>query len=238
MEYRDVVVDVWGKRACFTHPANRGERFSYPCITPSAARGILCSIYMKPIEFYYEITKIEIINPIQYDNVVINEVNSTIPIKEIEKDYFYIDTTNTGHKERGRWQRSTYFLKDVYYRIHAKIIKRDDFKGSIDKIHEQFERRIKKGQCFNQPCLGLSSFICFFSEPDYNKQPLEFLNMNIGTMLYDVFDIKSNIQLNTDKKVANTIKKASPSFFKAKITNGVLEIPEYNSKDIRRCDYV
>jgi CRISPR-associated Cas5-like protein len=45
------VLEVWGELACFTRPELKVERFSYPCITPSAARGIFDAIYTKPVEF-------------------------------------------------------------------------------------------------------------------------------------------------------------------------------------------
>lgn len=36
-----VKVRVKGDYACFTQPALKVERMTYPCMTPSAARGIL-----------------------------------------------------------------------------------------------------------------------------------------------------------------------------------------------------
>lgn len=38
-------LEVWGDFACFTRPEMKVERFSYPVITPSAARGIFDAIY-------------------------------------------------------------------------------------------------------------------------------------------------------------------------------------------------
>ena len=63
----EVCVEVWGKYACFTRPENKVERFTYPCITPSAARNLLCTIYFKPIEFYYEVFEIEFIKELFED---------------------------------------------------------------------------------------------------------------------------------------------------------------------------
>ena len=45
------VLEVWGDFACFLTPEMKVERYSYPCPTPSAARGIFEAIYFKP-EFY------------------------------------------------------------------------------------------------------------------------------------------------------------------------------------------
>jgi CRISPR-associated protein Cas5d len=41
------VLEVWGEFACFTRPELKVERFSYPVITPSAARGLFDAIYCK-----------------------------------------------------------------------------------------------------------------------------------------------------------------------------------------------
>ncbi len=59
------VLEVWGEFACFSRPEFKVERFSYPVITPSAARGIYDAIYCKPnkdptkAEFRWQITRIE-----------------------------------------------------------------------------------------------------------------------------------------------------------------------------------
>ncbi len=45
-----ICLRVQGPFACFTRPEFHVERVSYPVITPSAARGILEAILMKPIE--------------------------------------------------------------------------------------------------------------------------------------------------------------------------------------------
>ena len=43
-----VKVRVKGDHACFTQPALKVERMTYPCMTPSAARGVLECILWKP----------------------------------------------------------------------------------------------------------------------------------------------------------------------------------------------
>ena len=223
--YRQVVIDVWGDLACFTRPECKVERNTYPCITPSAARNLLCSIYMKPNEFYYEIEKIEVMNEIKYINIMKNELK-----EKIGQNFEPIYTRNPA-KEKGRTQRNTVYLKNVYYRIYAKIIKRNDWHGSVEALYNQFNRRIHKGQCFRQPYLGLRECICHFSEPDLSKEVNKGINENIGNMLYDVFDIRSNVKLDTSKKNGNV---TNISFFNACIKEGILIVPEYDSDDIRR----
>ena len=52
-----VKVRVKGDYACFTQPALKVERMTYPCMTPSAARGILECILWKP-EFQWVVKSI------------------------------------------------------------------------------------------------------------------------------------------------------------------------------------
>ena len=221
-----VVIDVWGPIACFTNPACKVERMTYPMITPSAARGVLCSIYMKPIEFYYEIEKIEIMNDIKYINIMKNELKEKISYRNPNPIY-----TSSESREKGRTQRNTYYLKDVYYRIYAKIVKRDDFDGNIESIYNQFERRVKKGQCVRQPYLGLRECICHFSIPDFSKMPNNDINMKIEPILYDVFNITNNKKLDTSKKDQDVV---DISFFDAEINHGVCIVPPFSSNKIRR----
>lgn len=69
-----VVIEVWGDFACFTRPEAKVERLSYPVPTPSAIRGILSAIYSKPKEFYWQINRIEVLNPIKFISFKRNEV--------------------------------------------------------------------------------------------------------------------------------------------------------------------
>lgn len=222
LETADVVFDVWGSLACFSRPEMPVEKVTYPVITPSAARNIACSIYLKPDEFYYEIKKIEIINPIKYVNILKNETKSKVSYKkEMSFDI-----------GKNRTQRNTLYLKDVYYRIYARIIKRKDCTDrNIKAIEEQFNRRLRKGQCFYQPYLGTSECICQFAPPDYSKTPDIDLNMNLGVMLYDVFDITNNEPLITGKKEHDV---TNISYFNAKIKNGVMLVPNFLSEKIWR----
>lgn len=223
-ENDELIIDVWGNFAMFTRPESKVERVSYDCITPSAARGILNAIYSKPIEFYYQITKIEIMKPIKFINIKKNEFKEKTNEKTLEPSY------NINEKgDHGLTQRNNYYLKDVYYRIYAKIIKRDDAPSSINlkSLYEQFERRVSNGKCFYQPSFGCRECLCHFSLPNESLKPID-LNLNLGIMLYDVFDITSNIPLNTK----NNTGKTSISVFNAVIKKGTLIVPEYNSMEV------
>ena len=206
----DVTMEVWGDFACFTRPESKVERLTYPVMTPSAARGILSAVYSKPVEFYWQVRKIEVLNPIRYMSFKRNEVINS----KIGKN------PRPMLVEEDRTQRQSVVLKDVRYRINAEIIPRKDFKGTVNQLYEQAVRRIKNGKCFFQPSLGTREFVCYYSEPT-DLTPVNE-NMDIGIMLYDVFDLNR----------FEVTPKAEPyiSLFHAKLKNGILEIPPYDSE--------
>ena len=109
---REIALEVWGDFACFCPSYAKVERLTSPVPTPSAARGIYSAIYSKPAEFYWQITRIEVLNPIRYISFKRNEVKSTVNIKtKVEDSILYTDEDRT--------QRMTQALRDVRYRIVA-----------------------------------------------------------------------------------------------------------------------
>jgi CRISPR-associated Cas5-like protein len=72
---KEFCLEVWGPMACFTRPELKVERVSYDVITPSAARAIFEAIFWKPA-IRWEITRIEVLNPIKWMNLRRNEVGA------------------------------------------------------------------------------------------------------------------------------------------------------------------
>lgn len=204
---KEITIEVWGDFACFTEPFAKVERLTYPVPTPSAARGILSSIYAKPREFWWQITRIEVLNPIQYISFKRNEVKSKVSTKMI-------------YTEEDKTPRHTVALQNVRYRISAVIIPRPDFVGKEVQLYKQALRRIRGGKCFTQPSLGLREFVCYFEESDGTRQPIAE-SMDLGLMLYDVFS-PSDIEVT---------KKTYPhvSLFHAAMEQGVIQVPPYDS---------
>ena len=207
---REIVLDVWCDFACFTDPASKVERRSYPVPTPSAVRGILSALYSKPPEFYWQVMRIEILNPIRYISFKRNEVKSTVKDTPIYAD-------------EDRTQRQTQALRDVRYRITAEIGPRPDFRGTVEQLYAQALRRIRGGKTFYQPSLGLREFVAYFEESDGSRPPIQE-SMDLGLMVYDVFDLH-------DWAVR---KKAKPclSLYHARMENGVIEVPPYDSPEV------
>ena len=208
----EVTIEVWGDFACFTPPYGKVERMTYPFPTQSAARGILSAIYAKPVEFLWEVRRIEVLSPIRYISFKRNEVKGKVSNEPIST-------------EEERTQRQTMALQDVRYRITARIIPRKEFKGSVTQLYEQAMRRIRSGKCYYQPSLGLKEFVAYFEESDGVRQPIP-TDLDAGWMVYDVFDLDD----------CSVSKKAKPklSLFHAVMKQGIIEIPPYDNPEIVR----
>lgn len=201
-----VRVKVTGDYACFTRPDLKVERMTYPCMTPSAARGVLDAILWKP-EFQWYVRRIIVLNPVRFMTIKRNEINS-----------------KQGHNpivvEEKRAQRNSVLLRDVAYIIEASIFMKDatrqmydKYVGITEKREGMFPRRVRKGQCWRRPYLGTREFSADFMAPDENDQSIKE-TIPIGSMLFDIF--------------YDELGKPQPLFFEAAIHNGVLncEVPE------------
>lgn len=218
----EIVLEIWGDLACFTRPECKVERMSYPVPTPSAMRGILNAIYSKPAEFYWQITRIEVLNPVRYISFKRNEVKNKISCKAIHEAIIYVD--ETGENNKGRTQRQTVMLRDVRYRVTAHIVRQKDNKNVTEQqINEQAMRRIKAGKCFYQPSLGVRECIAYYEESDGTRQPVSY-NDDLGLMLYDVFNLH-------DHEVRK-VTKPYVTLYRPKMRNGVIDVPEFDSPDV------
>ena len=228
MEYTDkeYCLEVWGDMACFTRPELKVERVSYDVITPSAARAIFEAIFWKPA-IHWQITKIEVLKPIKWTSVRRNEVGAVAG-----KSVIFI--------EEKLQQKNTLLLKDVGYRIWAKMEFRSVLKRKAEgdlfshepgkdenpmKYYQMFERRASKGQCFNQPYLGTREFSASFRLVNPDDETLtppiseeQGGTKDLGIMLYDMdFADKKNIQ---------------PMFYRPQMKDGVIIVPPVNSEEI------
>ena len=172
-------LEVQGDFACFTRPEMKVERVSYDVITPSAARAIFDAILWKPA-IRWHIARIEVLAPIRWISVRRNEVKN---LARTGSPGIFI--------ESDRAQRAGLFLRDVKYRLHAEFkfippeqrvkvfnpvpdylvdseeaadLKKPDVRPDETeaKYAAMFERRAKKGQCFNQPYFGTREFAAAF----------------------------------------------------------------------------
>ena len=224
-------LEVSGPFACFTRPEMKVERVSYDVITPSAARAIFYSILWKPAIFW-NIRRIDVLAPIKWMSVRRNEVAA---VASPRKACIYV--------EDNRQQRAGLFLRDVRYRLYgdfdfippdkrmksvnslpegmlsaedATDIKKDE---SPAKYAAMFERRARKGQCFNQPYLGCREFSADFRLVNPETEPAEPVqeSRDLGWMLYDM-----DFSDPTDPR---------PLFFNARMENGVIRVPSRDNKE-------
>lgn len=235
MEYynKQFCIEVWGDYACFTRPEMKVERVSYDVITPSAARAVFEAIFWKPA-IQWKVKKIEVLNPIRWISVRRNEVAKLMSPQS--KQIFI---------EEDRQQKAGLFLREVAYRLYAEMEfispKNRKFNGTPDELKDQeeetilrstenpgkynamFERRAKKGQCFNQPYLGCREFSCNFKlieSPEKEEKRSIEETRDLGFMLYDM-DF-------TDEK------DPKPMFFRVQLNHGVIEVPSIDSEEVRR----
>ena len=86
-----------------------------------------------------------------------------------------------------------------------------------------FKRRAKKGQCFQQPCLGVREFPTDFvlideGEPLPPSALLESeANRDLGWMLHDI-----------DFDHGNT-----PHFFRAQMKDGVIDVSPFYAEEVK-----
>ncbi|WP_420593806.1 type I-C CRISPR-associated protein Cas5c [Deinococcus sp.] len=239
-------LEVWGDYACFTRPELKVERFSYPVITPSAARAIFDAIYLefdkksgKPAH-RWEISKVEVLSSVRYVALMRNEVKEKVSVSSVKKwmkdasglTPIYADATmaEAGTDTKGRTQRQTMALKAPRYRLHGQAVLFDDNLETRQKIERSFERRARRGQCVWQPYLGCREFSAAFElvEPGgtapMTHEPIAH-NEDIGWMLYDVFDLS---------RPGGSGDAARVSLFEAEIRGGVMSVPPYLSGQVHK----
>lgn len=240
MQQRNQVLEVWGELACFSRPEMKVERFSYPIITPSAARGIYDAIYCKPKEFRWQITKIELLSPPNYIALRRNEVKGRIEMgsvddfmkgtKSIEPIWADGDSSIYPGGTQGRTQRQTMALKDVRYRLHAYVFPWPGFEDRIQGLENQFRRRASNGKCIYQPCFGCREFPAYFEliEPEAPAVSPVALDMDdLGWMLYDVFDLS---------RPGTGDDGPAISLFRPAVRQGVMDIPEFSSTSVHKVE--
>jgi len=212
MKYPPVEVCVWGKFACFTRPEMKVERVSYEVMTPSAARGILESIFWKP-EFQWQIREIRVLKPIRYFSILRNEVNNRANYSSAQR---HLRGEGSYYADEDRSQRHTLCLRDVAYSIAASVAVRPDVEEDEAKFRDQFQRRVKRGQCYSMPYLGCREFTANFGpEPPVEKDVhLQEITADLGQMLFDL-----------DYEQDNS-GRGTPRFFHARLHRSVLHVPE------------
>lgn len=219
-----VRLKIWGERACFTRPEMKGERVSYDVITPSAARGILEAIHWKPA-IRWHVDRIHVLKPIRFESIRRNEVGGKISPASVSKAIKVGSTAGlANYVDEDRQQRASTVLRDVAYVIeaHFELTTKAGADDSVGKHLDIFNRRARKGQCFQMPCMGVREFPADFSlleEGDPLPQSDASLQgeRDLGWMLHDI-------------DFANGM---APRFFRASMKSGVIEVPAWHSEEVK-----
>ncbi len=94
---------------------------------------------------------------------------------------------------------------------------------TVTKHIEMFKRRAKKGQCFQQPCMGVREFPADFAFIDEGELLPESAlsaderHRDLGWMLHDI-----------DFDHGNT-----PRFFRAEMKDGVIDVPPFHAEEVK-----
>ena len=215
-EHPPLRIRVWGDFACFTRPEMKVERVSYEVMTPSAARGILESIFWKP-EVSWRVLSLKVLRPIRHFSILRNEVNSVIAPRTVA-GWMSAAEHSSNFADEDRAQRHTLALRDVGYEIAGQMVLRPHADADIAKYRDQFRRRVDRGQCHLRPCLGCREFPAHFGPVDESERPWEHSD-DLGQMLFDLrYDLQSG--------------RADPVFFPARLEGGVLEVPQHLYEEV------
>ena len=219
-----IKLHVWGDRALLTRPEMKAERVSYDVITPSAARGILEAIHWKPA-IRWVVDALLVLKPIRFESIRRNEVGNKLSAESVRRA---IRAGRAGdlvsYVEDDRQQRASTLLRDVSYVIsaHFELTDQAGPDDNVGKHLDIFNRRARRGQCFQAPCLGTREFPASFALVDETNRtptpdPALAGDRDLGWMLHDL-DFAAG---------------ATPRFFRARMVNGLIEVPPFGGEERR-----
>lgn len=232
---------VEGDYACFTRPEMKVERVSYDVPTPGALEGLLKSIYWKPA-IRYVIDRIIVYNPIEFINIRRNEVKEKISYQAIKQKMIGIDSSPELYTSELRSQRAGMILKNVKYGIefHFEMtgLKSDSDDDTEEKHYNILLRRLRKGQCFRQPCLGCREFsvkrLEMVEEFDVTQISEELMGENdLGFMLYGMRFCDQGKPLNNNWEEPKFSDLADALYYRPHIVDGVIDVAKY--REVMKC---
>ena len=217
-----IQVEVWGEYACFSRPEMKTERVSYDVMTPSAARGLLESIYWHP-GLRWVIDRIYVCSPIRFTNIRRNEVKDTISARKVKT----VMEKGAGElylaAPESIQQRAAMVLRDVHYVIdaHFEMTKQANSTDNPGKFQDIVKRRLERGQFYSMPYFGTREFPANFRRCDAIPECPEELRgeKGLGWMLWDM-----------DYRDPQNI---TPKFFRASLVDGVMTVPSPGSVEVR-----
>ncbi len=215
-------VEVWGDYALFTRPEMKTERVSYDVMTPSAARGLLESIYWHP-GMKWCIDRIHVCSPIRFTNIRRNEVKDTISARKVKtvmekgQGELYLATPESIQQQVAMVLRDVHYVIDAHFDLTENAAPGDN----AGKFQDIIKRRLERGQCYSMPYFGTREFPAHFRRcTELPPCPDELKGVrDLGWMLLDMdYTNPQNI---------------TPRFFRASLTDGVMVVPPWDSEEVR-----
>lgn len=225
---------VEGDYALFSRPELKVERVSYDVPTVSAMEGLVKSLYWKPA-INIVIDKIIIFNPIKFINVRRNEFKSKVLLSAV-KSQMNGNGTAELYADEMRTQRAGMILKDVKYGIQFHIELTGQKSEHDDECEEKHYnimlRRLKKGQCFRQPCLGCREFsvkkLELVEDFDLTQVSEELKgDIDLGYMLYGLKFKDGGVPLNGDWDNPKFSDKADALYYRPHMIDGIIDVSKY-----------
>lgn len=210
---------IKGDYALFSRPEMKVERVSYDVPTPSALVGLISSIYWHP-GVKYVIDRIYVYKPVNFVNIRRNELSEKIKLGAIRGQIVGKEDA-TVYSSDLRTQRASLILKNVEYgvRFHFELDSSADETMTDEKCYNILLRRLKKGQFFQQPCLGCREFPASVDLADELPPSSLKGDVDLGYMLYG---------LRYTKDVKGKYSDfAEPQFYRPHMVDGIIDVQKY-----------
>lgn len=216
---------VEGPYACFTRPEMKNHRISYDVPTPGALEGLLKSIYWKPA-IRYVIDQIVVFNTIRFQHI-----RHRLHIGENHAPEAAPEPDTAADKPRG-----VMALRNVRYGIafHFEMTGLHDDQPNPSKQYNMILRRLRKGQCFRQPCFGMADY------PVTSLQLVDQFNMNeispvirsqgdvdLGSMLYGLLFRDSSTPVHSDWSHPSFADLATAVYYNPHMIDGIIDVQRY-----------
>jgi CRISPR-associated protein Cas5d len=164
----------------------------------------------------WEILRIEVLQPVRWINLRRNEVKSKISVANVAQAMSGGDAEVciVADADDERVQRAGLFLRDAAWRVHATLHVHPDRQDPEppQKYFAMFERRVRSGQCVNQPYLGCREFDARVRLVDdiSSEPPAIAETRDLGWMLHDLDFTR--------------LSDPQPVFFRAQMNAGVIDV--------------
>jgi CRISPR-associated protein Cas5d len=220
-------IKFWGDYGQFTRPEYKAEPHSYQVLTPTAAVGMLESIFWKP-EMRYVVRCITVLNKIQVISMQRNMVQSK-QSPRTAKSWMQNNGVGRYFANEDRSQRNHLILKDIAYIVDFHFELEPHATEPEDKYSAQLKRRVDRGQCYKQPYFGCREYPAFFTwANDLETVDGELEGtVDLGMMpkqLHYIRDSKGAISWR-DSGTRQFVKgRVLPELFHAWMVDGVIEV--------------